>query len=193
MAFANTLPTTRTGILFVGVADDGKVNGVANSDSLQKTLRHIAENECYPPVWIDLHVLPIDGKNVVAAVIRGSDRRPHFAGPAYIRRGSETIKASDSQYEALILSRDDKRRALQEMQGKKCTVIAIGKGFGQPYPMGLNYSDMRESTVEEITAFFVRFMSSGTFFTETLDSLSISYDDQRQRPMVIVHFPGNRS
>jgi hypothetical protein len=190
VAFANTLPTTVTGVLFVGVADGGSIIGVTNPDVLQRTLRHLAENECYPAIWIDLNVLTVDTKNVVAAVVGGSERRPHFAGAAYIRRGSETIRASDSLYEALLLSRDEKRRAMQEMEGKRCTVVAIGKQFGSPHPMQLNYSDTRESTVKEVTAFFVRFDSSGTLFTETLESLAISYDDRNQRPMIIVRYPG---
>lgn len=194
VAFANTLPPSRSGILFIGVNDDGTIKGVSNADSLQKTIRHLAENECYPAIWVDLQVLTVDETQVLAVSVPGSPRRPHFAGPAFIRRGSETIKASDSEYEQLILSRNDKRRELLELQGKTCTLIAIGKQFGEPYQMAPNYSNRKECTVEEVTAFFARFrnVGSGTLFSETLESISISYDDKNHRPMLIIQFPGQR-
>ncbi len=56
------LPTARTGILFVGISDHGEINGVANTDALQEALRHVAESECYPPIWLNLQAVAVEGK-----------------------------------------------------------------------------------------------------------------------------------
>src|SRR5712664_556496 len=184
VAFANTLPESRTGVLFIGVNDDGSVSGVENTDKTQKSVRHHAENECYPPIWVDQQVLTVDAKKVIAVSVAGSPRRPHFAGPAYIRRGSETIKASDAEYEKLILSRNDKRRALFEMQGNPVSVILLGKQIGEPNAMKPNYSIRKNCNIEEVTAFYAKFriIGVGQAFSEPLEGITISYDDVQQRP-----------
>lgn len=43
VAFANSLPANRTGVLFVGITDTGQAVGVGNSDRLQKTIRRLAK------------------------------------------------------------------------------------------------------------------------------------------------------
>jgi Putative DNA-binding domain len=108
VAFANSVPEGQTAILFIGVANDGKVIGVTNSDTLQKKLRGIAENDCYPSVICQSQAFSSDGKNVVAVLIEASPERPHFAGPAFVRRGSESVAASKEVYEQLIASRNTK-------------------------------------------------------------------------------------
>lgn len=94
VAFANSVSEGQTAVLFIGVADDGRVIGVANPDSLQKKLGEIAAKDCYPPVKCQSQVLTVDGKSVVAILVETSMERPHFAGPAFVRRGSESVVAS---------------------------------------------------------------------------------------------------
>ena len=50
VAFANSTPEGEYGVLFLGVDDNGEVRGVDGTDSLQKTVRDAAENDCYPAV-----------------------------------------------------------------------------------------------------------------------------------------------
>src|SRR5207245_3292197 len=64
VAFANSVPEGQIAVLFIGVADDGRVTGVANSDSLQKKLREIAENCCYPSVKCQSQVFAVEGTSV---------------------------------------------------------------------------------------------------------------------------------
>ena len=45
--FANSVPEGRTGLLVIGMADDGRIVGVSSSDATQMTVRCEAER-CYP-------------------------------------------------------------------------------------------------------------------------------------------------
>jgi hypothetical protein len=187
VAFANSVPANRTGVLFVGVGDRGEIQGVENPDRVQKDLRHLAENDCYPPIYIDTEALVVDGKVVVAAVVGSSPDRPHFAGHAYIRRGSESVSASKRLFDELILSREDKRRVLLEWRGTTCTVQAIGKPFGEVFPMGAHHVETLTCTIEEVTAHYVRLRVDGRrMVTEILEVVRLSWDDQNERPRIIV-------
>ncbi len=135
VAFANSLPPNRTAILFVGVANSGEIRGVENPDKLRRTLRNIAENDCYPPIWIDTQPLETHGKTIVAVVVEHGSRKPHFAGPAYIRRGSESLNATEEVYKELLLSQDDKRSWLLDHRDETWTVIGFGKRLGEDIPL----------------------------------------------------------
>lgn len=96
VAFANSLRDDQEGILFIGVADNGAIKGVSNPDKKQKWVSHIARETVFPSVPIEQHVLEVDGQAVVAVLVRRSYCGPHFAGPAYIRVGSQSLVASDA-------------------------------------------------------------------------------------------------
>ncbi len=86
VAFANSLPTGREAVIYVGVGDDGQIRGVSNPDSLQKKLRRICVEGCYPSVQFTTEILRVENTAILAVVIPPSSDKPHFAGPAYIRR-----------------------------------------------------------------------------------------------------------
>jgi predicted HTH transcriptional regulator len=112
VAFANSTPEGQEAVLFIGLHDKtGDVIGVANPDELQRKYGR-ALAECYPSITYRMHTLAFDGKIVVAIVVPSSSRKPHFAGAAYVRNGSQSILASDELYQELILSRTDKTREL---------------------------------------------------------------------------------
>lgn len=127
-AFANTIQAGRVGILFIGVADKGgMITGVPNSDSVQKRVREAA-NDCYPPIRsYESHAFTVDEKTIVAVVVSSSDGRPHFTGPAYVRVGSESVKASAEQFDKLIASRNEKAGAILRMRDQPITIEAIGR------------------------------------------------------------------
>lgn len=53
VAFANTVMTGEVAILFIGAADDGRILGVQNLESLQKSITSNAA-ACYPPIAVRL-------------------------------------------------------------------------------------------------------------------------------------------
>jgi predicted HTH transcriptional regulator len=127
VAFANSVRPDMTGVIFFGVADDGSVMGVSNSDSLLKTLRKQLHQGCYPKIKYEAHVLEVDGKSIVAVEVPSSAERPHFAGGAYVREGSESVLASPVQYERLIASRHTVAGVLADAIGETWTVMADRK------------------------------------------------------------------
>jgi predicted HTH transcriptional regulator len=96
VAFSNSLPFGDPGVIFVGVFDDGRIQENHNLDSLQKKVSEEI-NKIYPPIYPQQKVFKgKGGRNFLAVIVRGSLDRPHFAGQAFIRAGSENDGASRS-------------------------------------------------------------------------------------------------
>ena len=189
VAFANSVPEFRTGVLFIGVSNDGQIRGVENPDGLQKKLRMYAEKDCYPPIPVSLEVISVDGKDVVAVIVPHSSTRPHFAGPAYVRVGSESVAASAPQYEELIASRHSLANRLLGLKGGVVTVLALRRPLGQVHkPTDPSYRRQHEARVEACDAHHVRMfdISTSTNVSEPLSSIRVSFDEERHRPMLIV-------
>ena len=136
VAFANSVPDGEEAILFIGVGDKGQALGVDNPDKMQMSVRQYAEL-CYPPIRHTSKVVECEGKHVVAVIVQPDHNRPHFAGPAYVRVGSESVRASESQFEELIASRNSKARALLEAK-RKGELVSVSL-----WPMGFNDYIMR--------------------------------------------------
>ena len=191
VAFSNSLSEDRIGILFIGLDDAGKPVGLENPDSTQKTINNICTRDIYPPVQVEMEVLRIDEVPVLAVIVSHSDQRPHFSGPAFIRVGSESVVASEKVYEELINSRVDKCHRILREKEKTWTVRRVGRNVGDPIMMGDPYTRVLECTIEECNAHYVRFedISSNRRITEPLDSVTISYDEMKHRPMLLVKKP----
>ena len=192
-AFANTVPEGRVAVLFIGIHDKtGEVLGVGNTDQLQKRIREVCHGDCYPAIDYSAEVLTVGDRKVVAIVIPPSKARPHFTGPAYVRVGSESLKASTQQYEELILSRSDKAREILNHRNEVFTVLGIGYKLGSSKRLYDGaYREMRECRIEACTAHLVTLsdIGSGLHFSEPLSHITINYDHERRRPMLLVKFP----
>ena len=188
VAFANSVPPARIAVLFLGVADDGSVSGVSNPDTLQKTIRRVCERDCYPPIPYQCEVLPIGGKQVVAVLLEESPRRPHFAGAAYVRRGSESLPASEEAFRELLLTQVDKCREILRHKAAVWTVRSYGRQLEDPRLLSEATESVAECRVEFINPFYVRFrrLDSGGSFTAELATLSLSWDDRQNRPFAIL-------
>jgi Schlafen, AlbA_2 len=157
VAFANSVPDGEEAILFIGVADDGTPIGVDNPEKTQKTVRQWAD-WCYPPIRHSSRVVEFEGKHVVAVIVQPDHDRPHFAGPAYVRVGSESTRASESVFEELIASRISKARALLEAmrKGELVCVREWPYGFRNEGVAGLP----EECTVVECTPLLAVFQTT---------------------------------
>ncbi len=189
VAFANSVPSGTTAVLFIGIHDGGGIQGVANPDKLQKTIREQCEKICYPPVVFSAEVLSIDSKAVVAVVIPSSKNKPHFSGPAFVRRGSESVAASPELFDELIFSRNDKVAAILQMRNALISVVSIQHKLGStkqiPSPQ---YRAQSECIVQSCTPHIVRMQVTGShcYITEPIDNVTVGYDEDRYRPMLIV-------
>jgi hypothetical protein len=122
VAFANSTPEGSESILFIGVYDSGEIELHNNDlDTLQKTLRKEIAN-AYPPIEYRSVAVQENGRNAIAVMIPASKDRPHFAGPSYVRVGSETVVASDPQFKELIARRNSVVSRILEYKGKWVTV-----------------------------------------------------------------------
>lgn len=96
VAFANSLPVGSPGVLYMPAKDDGSIQS-ANLDDLQKKVSSEI-GKAYPRIHYNYKIIKIDSQQLLAVIIWGSNDRPHFAGPSYIRDGSETRIATEQQY-----------------------------------------------------------------------------------------------
>lgn len=122
VAFSNSLPIGDPGIIFVGVYNDGRIQDNNNLETIQKNVSKQI-NKIYKPISPQLVVVKKGGKNgqtseCLAVIVRGSRERPHFAGAAYIREGSESLPASEDQFRKLITQRNSKARVILQWQAK---------------------------------------------------------------------------
>jgi len=189
VAFANTVTEGRTGILFIGIRNDGSIEGVPNPDKLQKTVREVCEKDCYPPIIFLSEVVNSPSGNVVAVVIPASSNRPHFAGPAYIRRGSESVTASAEVFDELVHSRNSKTAAITKLKGKIVSVLSLQHKLGKAKRISdSDYREGAECRVEMADAHTVRLriLASDQMVTEPLDHITLSYDEEKWRPLLVV-------
>ncbi len=190
VAFANSVPEGREAVLFIGVRDNGEIEGCANSDAKQKDVRRTCDQVCYPPLTtVTSEVLMVGDKAVVAVVVGASGNRPHFTGQAYVRRGSETVLASPLQFDELVHSRNSLVAAILKHKNETFTVESVGHLLGNSrYIASKTSRQYPECRVLECNPQFIRLqnISTSEFYSEPLSHVELSRDEQKHRPKLIV-------
>lgn len=189
VAFANSLPEGRTAVLFIGISERADLTGVKNPDSLQKKIRDFCERECFPPIKYRCEVLNVEGNNIVAVEVLHDRNSPHFAGPAYIRQGSESVLASEKVFDELIKRRLDKVYEIMKWKDKIVSVTAIGKRLGSTKPISSpKHRESCECSVEDCTPHYIRLknIANDQYLAEPLEGVSVSFDETKYRLMLIV-------
>lgn len=163
VSFANSVPEGRTAVLFIGVAKDGTATGLAadEAEKVQQRVRRVCDEDCFPAIAIQLTevITTTDGKHVVGFEFGPSKNRPHFAGHAYIRDGSASVKVSASKLDELMARKNTKAGRLLTAKDK-CehitVVIPPGASIpGHPYPFA--HRREWECLVHECDAHSVKF------------------------------------
>lgn len=189
VAFANSVPEGRYAVLFIGVRDDGTIEGCQNTDSRQKAVREACEQDCYPPIAMTSEVLRTQDGDVVAVVIAASDTRPHFAGPAYVRRGSESVAASPEMFRELVYTQNSAAAAVLRLKNQVVSFVSVQHKIGTVRRIDDRaYREGGECRLLECDGQRARFQLVGgdsRYFSEPLDHIKVSYDEERYRPMVI--------
>ncbi len=98
--------------------DDGRID--TKQQSLDAVQKKLAEKLRFavPRIPYICRALTHEQLRCLAVIVYGSPNRPHFAGPAYVRIGSETKDASDEQLNVLIAERSSKVREIRKWIGK---------------------------------------------------------------------------
>jgi schlafen family protein len=189
VAFANTVSGADEAVLFIGVRDDGIIEGCDNTDATQKTVRDVCEKQCYPAIAFRIEILPRH-RNVVAVIIPPSQNRPHFAGTAYMRRGSESVAAPDDVFDEMVYSRNSKAGAFLKMKRTSEIVRVVGTEYGRGEGKFLLVGTAQgiECKVLDCNAHYVRFevLGNSRRISEPLENISISIDDEKWCPKIIV-------
>ena len=194
VAFANSVRPGHVATILIGEKDDGSVQGVTNPDQIQKTIREKCES-IYPPVVWRSQVYEKDGKPCIRVEIEYSGETPHFGAPAWVRRGSETIKASDEVFQRLIEFRLSKVRELGKWVGKDVTVegdmgsVSLQERSLHGHP---RWYGKQSAALESVSSYWATFnVASGSMsqpgkHSEPLEKLLLSWDDKDQRLKVLV-------
>ncbi len=171
VAFANSCPVGGPpGILFYGVKDDGTIeNSQDNLDPHQKTIRDKL-SRVYPSFDYQTRILKKDGKSFLAILVPGSATGPHFSGPAYVREGSSTVKASEDLFSRLI---DRRERKVREILRWKNARILMRRYVISPNPIQQRnpwaYSDAK---VIDCTAEWLQVEIGGDCIPFALDTVN---------------------
>lgn len=153
VAFANSVREGEFAVLFVGAANNGCHPGVMDPDELQRKIDSIARQRCFPPIEHKPVVFQVRGAEsavtIVAVVVPFSAQRPHFAGHAYVRRGSQTVESSPAMLDELIASRTDPGRTLQSFRGRVLIHERSPRGLFLQYPGSIEHLDQHAVQVKE--------------------------------------------
>ena len=185
VALANSTPIGYPSLLFIGVRDDGTLEETTpNLDSLQRTFNEKV-SAAYPPVYYLARILSVEGKQILAVIVPGSEQRPHFAGQAFIRKGSETVAASDEQFANLIATRNSKAYEISHWKCRTITVDYINAE--RPQILGA-LAHREERTVEDCNQFYVTLRAGDTLESLPMQRVAISFDNEKQRLKLEVRF-----
>jgi hypothetical protein len=192
VAFANSVAPGDTAKIFIGERDDGTVQGVKNTDNIQKSVVKEAE-KIYPEIYYRTEVYEREGKQCVRVDIKHNGLAPHFGGPAWVRRGSQTVKATEELYQQMISLRNDKVQVMAQWLNKGVTVSYPLAGDLISSPLKAHH---RQAFIESSTLTYVGHhwitvsipLSDGRRYerSEPIEYLLLSWDDVRKRLNIIV-------
>lgn len=144
IAFANC----DGGMVYVGVADDGKVLGVENADECALQISNMVRDAVKPDVTMFIHyeTLECDGKAVVAVNIQRGTNRPYYLAKkglrpegVYVRQGYSSVPATDTAIRQMIKETDgdsfENMRSINQALTFEATKKEFEKrnvAFGQP-------------------------------------------------------------
>ena len=111
VAFANSVAPGDTAQIFIGEKEDGTVQGVSNTDNIQKSVKKEAD-KIYPEIYYRTEVYERQGRQCVRVDIKHNEQAPHFGGTSWVRRGSVTVPATADVYQRIIEMRLVKTREL---------------------------------------------------------------------------------
>lgn len=178
VAFANSTPIGYPAVLFIGVRNDGTPEGTDNLDKLQQTFSSRLQ-AAYPPIYSVTKILEAEGKQFLGVIVPGSEDRPHFAGQAYVRNGSRTEIASESQFASLLTSRQSKSREILKWVGKQVSVDWMR--VDHVHAMG-PVSNQEQFIIVDCNTFYMTVRrQSGPTQSIPLKRVELSFDSERNQ------------
>jgi predicted HTH transcriptional regulator len=178
VAFANSCPFEGpSGLFCIGVRDDGSIESLRDDlDTLQKTFERELE-DAYPSIPHHTRIVSADEGKFIAVIVPGSSQGPHFSGPAYVRTGPKTTKASQGQFERIIDRRERKVREILKWRNKPVKLVRI---WARPNNLVGRTAGYSYVTVSDCDSFVLKITSttSDQPICIPLDHVVLGYDPQ---------------
>jgi Putative DNA-binding domain len=175
VAFANTLDPSQEGVLFIGARDDGEIEEKSSGfDKVQKTFSDKVQS-IYPSVYYTTKIVKEGDWECLAIIVPGSPSKPHFAGPLYLRDGSQSIIAKAEQFESLLAARISKAQELQRWLAKDITMVEYKRGAGVGYVV---HKYPTQAKIEGCNQFYVTVSMGNRKKSYPLVKVEIAYDHQ---------------
>ncbi len=184
VAFANSVAPGDTAQLFIGEKDNGTVQGVTSTESIQKRVTTEAA-KIYPEIYYKTELYERDGKQCVRVDIRNNGLAPHFGGPAWVRHGAQSDKATEQIYQRMVELRLSKVHELSKWIGK---VVTVSWSVGSHGITGPNWSAY-PCRLLNVTAHFCTFGEEQNLRqqSEPVEWLNLSWDDRQNCLQVYVN------
>lgn len=103
VAFANT----NNGIILIGVDDESVVKGIDDPKNFEEDLRNIAQNNCKPPITLEIKKYTANNKKILAIFVPQGRNKPYQRndGKSFVRRGSTSRPADPTEIKELAKNR----------------------------------------------------------------------------------------
>lgn len=194
VAFSNSVKPHHIATILIGEKDDGSIQGISNPDEIQKKIRRECE-KIYPAIIWRSQVYEKESKSCIRVEIEYDGETPHFAGPAWVRRGSETIMATNELFQRLIDLRSNIVSEICKWLDKDVTVtgerkfpLPTSREFVSPFSGYHRWLNDQTAKIVFVNNFWVTFEKSDqTKLSEPLSELTLSYDNQNDRLKIIVN------
>jgi len=177
VAFANSAPTGYPAVLFINVRSDGRVEEV-NLDELQRTFSDQI-SAAFPPIYTMPRAVASPTGTVLAVIVPGSSAAPHFAGKSYVRTGSQTLEASEPQFEELLAKRSSKAHEILKWKGRQVSVRKM-RPEREVTRLGPSQSESI-ATVIECNQFWVTLQEPQSVNSVPLERVRLSFDHPASR------------
>jgi hypothetical protein len=177
VAFANSLPIDVPGVIFMPVKNDGSIDAGPNLETMQDTITDKYLNRTYPPLPTLFRIFRDRGVQALALIVWGSPERPHFFGPAYVRKGSQTFEASEEQFRSLIAQRNSKVAEVERWKERLVRVRILTKRSSIPL-----LEDFHASVVD-CNQFWIVLQreNDGRYHSAPLSRVELSFDAYRKQ------------
>ena len=99
-------------------------------------------NNVQPTITCVQRIISENGRQALAVIVPYSTKRPHFSGPAYIRRGSESLVALPEDLAVLTQSQNTKVARILAHKGEQVYVVNSQRtphGASESYWTGAPY------------------------------------------------------
>lgn len=189
VAFANSVRPGHSAVVLIGERDGGSVQGVSDPDEIQKKVRRECER-IYPDIVWRSQVYERGGKPCVRVEIEYSGDTPHFGEAAWIRRGSESVKASDEIFQKLIELRCSVVRELAQRIGQRIFIegdqgsVSFAERIRGGHPRWPGTVEGEIKSVNRFWATFEVFGPPKKTASEPIERLMLSWQDKQLKVIV---------